>query len=183
VRELAGIAFTGGSYPQTFVLADVEADGLEPGAAHVFLSGQGMLFFFPLVTPATWRLLVVRPKSNPTLPDAAATLDDVQTLADDYTAGSVRLRDPVWTTNFRVHHRAAAHYRNGRIFIAGDAARIHSPAGAQGMNTASVTENQRVCTRHWPPPDGICCYADRRSGGPASSSCARVNTPRSAFTI
>jgi 2-polyprenyl-6-methoxyphenol hydroxylase-like FAD-dependent oxidoreductase len=48
VRRLAGIRFEGSSYPQTFVLADAEADGVEPGAAHVFLSDRGMLFFFPL---------------------------------------------------------------------------------------------------------------------------------------
>jgi 2-polyprenyl-6-methoxyphenol hydroxylase-like FAD-dependent oxidoreductase len=135
VRELAGIAFEGGSYPQTFVLADLEANGLETGAAHVFLSGQGMLFFFPLVTPASWRLLVMRPKGDRARSAAPVTLNDVQTLADAYTAGSVRLRDPVWMTNFRLHHRAAAHYRKGRIFLAGDAAHVHSPAGAQGMNT------------------------------------------------
>jgi hypothetical protein len=38
-------------------------------------------------------------------------------------------------TNFRLHHRAAVRYRSGRVFLAGDAAHIHSPAGAQGMNT------------------------------------------------
>src|SRR5260370_12352906 len=38
-------------------------------------------------------------------------------------------------TNFRLHHRAATHFRAGRVFLAGDAAHIHSPAGAQGMNT------------------------------------------------
>jgi hypothetical protein len=38
-------------------------------------------------------------------------------------------------TNFRLHHRAAAQYRVGRVFLAGDAAHVHSPAGAQGMNT------------------------------------------------
>jgi hypothetical protein len=47
----------------------------------------------------------------------------------------IRLRDPVWMTNFRLHNRGAAHYRVGRVFLAGDAAHIHSPAGAQGMNT------------------------------------------------
>ena len=45
------------------------------------------------------------------------------------------MRDPVWLTNFRLHHRAATRYRSGRVFLAGDAAHIHSPAGAQGMNT------------------------------------------------
>jgi 2-polyprenyl-6-methoxyphenol hydroxylase-like FAD-dependent oxidoreductase len=51
------------------------------------------------------------------------------------TGGSVRLRDPVWQTYFGLQHRHATRYRAGRIFLAGDAAHIHSPAGAQGMNT------------------------------------------------
>jgi 2-polyprenyl-6-methoxyphenol hydroxylase-like FAD-dependent oxidoreductase len=135
VRDLAGIAFEGGSYPQTFVLADLEADRLQPGAAHVFLAPQGMLFLFPLVRPASWRLLLMRPRDDATPADAPVTLSGVQELSDAYTAGAVQLRDPVWMTNFRLHHRAAAHYRAGRIFLAGDAAHIHSPAGAQGMNT------------------------------------------------
>ena len=59
----------------------------------------------------------------------------MQALADTYTAATVRLRDPVWMTNFRLHHRAATRYRTGSVFLAGDAAHIHSPAGAQGMNT------------------------------------------------
>ncbi len=135
VRRLAQIPFEGSSYPQTFVLADVEADGIEPGAAHTFLSEPGMLFFFPLGAPATWRLLAMRPPTDPMPPDAPVALDEVQTLADAYTDGTVRLRDPVWMTNFRIHLRAAARYRSGRVFLAGDAAHIHSPAGAQGMNT------------------------------------------------
>jgi 2-polyprenyl-6-methoxyphenol hydroxylase-like FAD-dependent oxidoreductase len=135
VRRLAGIGFEGSSYPQTFVLADTEADGIEPGAAHVFLSDQGMLFFFPLGKPATWRLLAMRPPADRTPPDAPVALGEVQALAGTYTGGTVRLHDPVWMTNFRLHHRAAAHYRAGRVFLAGDAAHVHSPAGAQGMNT------------------------------------------------
>jgi len=135
VRRLAGIRFEGSSYPQTFVLADTEADGVEPGAAHVFLSETGMLFFFPLGTPATWRLLAMRPPADRTPPDAPLVLDEVQALATTYTGGTVRLYDPVWMTNFRLHHRAATHYRAGPVFLAGDAAHVHSPAGAQGMNT------------------------------------------------
>jgi 2-polyprenyl-6-methoxyphenol hydroxylase-like FAD-dependent oxidoreductase len=135
VRRLAGIAFEGGSYPQTFVLADVDADGVTPDAVHVYLSGHGMLFLFPLGAPAGWRLLVMRPPGDTTPPDAAVPLDEVQALADAYTGASVRLRDPVWMTNFRLHHRAAVRYRAGPVFLAGDAAHIHSPAGAQGMNT------------------------------------------------
>jgi 2-polyprenyl-6-methoxyphenol hydroxylase-like FAD-dependent oxidoreductase len=135
VRDQAGIRFEGGSYPQTFVLADTDADGLGPDAAHVFLTEAGMLFFFPLVHPASWRMLVMRPPADPTPPHAPVDLAEVQTIADTYTDGTVRLHDPVWMTNFRLHHRAATNYRAGRVFLAGDAAHIHSPAGAQGMNT------------------------------------------------
>ena len=135
VRHLAGIGFAGGSYPQTFVLADLEADGVDPGAAHAFLAGRGMLLLFPLGRPASWRLVAMRPPTDRTPPDAPVSLDEVQALADTHTGGAVRLSAPVWMTNFRLHHRAAVHYRAGSIFLAGDAAHIHSPAGAQGMNT------------------------------------------------
>jgi hypothetical protein len=135
VRERAGIDFVGAAYPQTFVLADLEADGVEPGVAHAFLSGLGMLFFFPLGRPATWRVLAMRQRGDPTPPGQPVGLDEVQRLVDAYTGGHVRLRDPVWMTNFRLYNRGATRYRAGRVFLAGDAAHIHSPAGAQGMNT------------------------------------------------
>ena len=135
VRQQSGIGFEGLSYPQTFVLADVEADGIEPGVAHTFLPTYGVLFFFPLGSPATWRVLGMRRPEDTTPIDRPVTLDDVQRLVDAATAGRVRLRDPVWMANFRLHSRGATHYRSGRVFVAGDAAHIHSPAGAQGMNT------------------------------------------------
>ena len=135
VRQQSGIGFEGLSYPQTFVLADVEADGIEPGVAHTFLATYGVLFFFPLGSPATWRVLGMRRPEDTTPIDRPVTLEDVQRLVDAGTAGRVRLRDPVWMANFRLHSRGATHYRSGRVFVAGDAAHIHSPVGAQGMNT------------------------------------------------
>ena len=140
VRRAAGIAFEGGAYPQTFALADLEVDGeLESGAAHAFLGAEGVLFFFPLGTPATWRMQGMRPPPAPSddgqvEPDEPS-LAELQTICDRFTGGSLRLRDPVWTTYFRLQHRQAARYRTGRVLLAGDAAHVHSPAGAQGMNT------------------------------------------------
>jgi 2-polyprenyl-6-methoxyphenol hydroxylase-like FAD-dependent oxidoreductase len=137
VRRLAGIPFEGGSYPQTFVLGDLEVDDLERGAAHAFVGASGMLFFFPLERPASWRMLGMRPTvpgrtdEEPSEPSLA----DLQAVADAFNGGKLRLRDPVWLTYFRLHHRQAVHYRAGRVFLAGDAAHVHSPAGAQGMNT------------------------------------------------
>jgi 2-polyprenyl-6-methoxyphenol hydroxylase-like FAD-dependent oxidoreductase len=139
VRRLAGIPFEGGSYPQTFALGDLEVEGdLERDAAHAFIGAPGMLFFFPLGQPASWRMLGMRP----TVYGAAAheeppqpSLADLQAIADAFTGGKLHLRDPVWLTYFRLHHRQAVHYRAGRVFLVGDAAHVHSPAGAQGMNT------------------------------------------------
>lgn len=133
VREGAGIPFAGGTYPQTFVLADLHVDGrLQPGTAHAFLGRGGVLLFFPLGRPAPWRMITIRPDPSR---DEDVTLEELQAVADGFTQGTVRLRDPVWLTSFRIHHRHAARYRAGRVFLAGDAAHVHSPAGAQGMNT------------------------------------------------
>ena len=140
VRRGVGIPFEGGAYPQTFALGDLEVDGgLERDVAHAFLGAGGMLFFFPLGRPTTWRMLGMRPMTDdPREPDQERTepaLADLQAIADSFTGGALRLRDPVWLTYFRLHHRHAARYRAGRVFLAGDAAHVHSPAGAQGMNT------------------------------------------------
>ncbi|MEU6256717.1 FAD-dependent monooxygenase [Streptomyces sp. NPDC047043] len=132
VRAQAGIGFEGYAYPQTFLLADLEVDGLEPGAVHTYMSGAGVLLFFPLGSPATWRMLTMRP---PDAPDTQVTLGLLQHITDRYAGDRLALRDPVWMTDFRLHNRGAARYRSGPFFLAGDAAHIHSPAGAQGMNT------------------------------------------------
>ncbi|HET7855708.1 MAG TPA: FAD-dependent monooxygenase [Gaiellaceae bacterium] len=139
VRHGASIPFEGGAYPQTFVLADLELDGeLERDVGHAFLGAGGMLFFFPLAKPVSWRMLGMRPPSSATdVVDERTklTLAELQAIADGFTGGRLRLRDPAWLTYFRLHHRHAARYRAGRVFLAGDAAHVHSPAGAQGMNT------------------------------------------------
>jgi 2-polyprenyl-6-methoxyphenol hydroxylase-like FAD-dependent oxidoreductase len=136
VRRGAGIPFQGGAYPQTFALADLEVDGdLAADAAHAFLGQTGLLLLFPLGQPASWRLLGMHPTLQGRREPARPSLAELQALADRFTAGDLRLRDPVWMTWFRLAHRHAARYRAGRVFLAGDAAHVHSPAGAQGMNT------------------------------------------------
>jgi 2-polyprenyl-6-methoxyphenol hydroxylase-like FAD-dependent oxidoreductase len=133
VREQAGIPFTGGRYPQTFCLADLSADGLEAGAVNSYLTAGGPLFFFPLVSPAPWRLITFVPEGGPR--EGPIPLDRLQQLVGAATGGAVRVHDPVWTSAFHVSHRGAQRYRAGRVFVAGDAAHVHSPAGGQGMNT------------------------------------------------
>ena len=142
VRRGSGIAFDGGSYPQTFALGDVEASGpLESGAVNAFAGEGGMAMLFPLGKPTTWRVIAVaatpaddRRRDTDAI-KSELSLAELQALVDPPSQGSVRLRDPAWLTRFHLHHRQTAHYRVGRVFLAGDAAHIHSPVGAQGMNT------------------------------------------------
>src|SRR6266704_6714919 len=132
----AGIPFVGGAYPQTFTLADLEVDGgLDRNTAYAFIGQEGILFFFPLGRPASWRLLGMHPTLQGRQEPERPSLEELQALVDAFTGGRLRLHDPVWLTYFRLQHRHATRYRAGRVFLAGDAAHVHSPAGAQGMNT------------------------------------------------
>ena len=99
------------------------------------------------------------------------SLDELQALADRATGRQLRLGDPVWATAFRLHHRHAFSYRSGRVFLAGDAAHIHSPAGAQGMNTgiqdaANLGWKLGLVVRGHAPDDLLDSYdAERRPVG------------------
>jgi 2-polyprenyl-6-methoxyphenol hydroxylase-like FAD-dependent oxidoreductase len=65
----------------------------------------------------------------------APTLEEVQDLVGQRAPWPVAVCDPGWLASLRCHLRSTTTYRQGRIFLAGDAAHIHSPAGGQGMNT------------------------------------------------
>jgi hypothetical protein len=63
------------------------------------------------------------------------TFEDVEKGYAERTRVNVKLYDPQWISAYHAHHRYASTFRKGRCFLAGDAAHIHSPVGAQGMNT------------------------------------------------
>jgi 2-polyprenyl-6-methoxyphenol hydroxylase-like FAD-dependent oxidoreductase len=113
VRKAAGIDFEGGTYEESFVLADVQMQ---------------------------WSLGTFR--SVATLDNAPEQpgISDIQALleARGPTTGLNRVEGIVWSSRFRVHHRIAKSYRKGPFLLMGDAAHVHSPAGGQGMNTGIV---------------------------------------------
>ena len=130
VREVAGIGFEGSAYGESFVLADVEMDWA-PGREEVSLgfSSHGISVVAPL--PGGHYRVVATVDEAPSEPDLAF----VQQVLDERAPGQARVTAVAWSSRFRVHHRVADRYRAGRLFLAGDAAHVHSPAGGQGMNT------------------------------------------------
>ncbi|HEX3413044.1 MAG TPA: FAD-dependent monooxygenase [Stellaceae bacterium] len=131
VREQLGISFSGATYPEHFVLADVKVAGdLDHAEAQVWLQREGALAFFPLPEDR-WRLIII---NSPPDWHGEPGLAQCQALVDERGLHRLRLGDPRWTAVFRIHRREAARFRKDRMFLLGDAAHIHSPVGGQGMN-------------------------------------------------
>jgi 2-polyprenyl-6-methoxyphenol hydroxylase-like FAD-dependent oxidoreductase len=131
VRDAAGISFTGGTYSEAFALADVHLEWPLPrDEVQLFFAPAGVMVVAPL--PRDRHRVVATLAEPPEQPSVA----DVQALLDQRgPCARSKVLDVVWSSRFRVHHRIATHYRAGRVFVAGDAAHVHSPAGGQGMNT------------------------------------------------
>jgi 2-polyprenyl-6-methoxyphenol hydroxylase-like FAD-dependent oxidoreductase len=137
VRIRNDIGWQGGRYQQEVVLADIEMIGVPtPDVAHLYVGRDGMLFLFRIGEHATWRIMATRPASS-TPPDQAGravSISVLQTLARAAGLDATVTRIG-WSEVAPLEHRLATQYRRGRVFLVGDAAHVHSPAGAQGMNT------------------------------------------------
>jgi 2-polyprenyl-6-methoxyphenol hydroxylase-like FAD-dependent oxidoreductase len=136
VRHALGLPFDGVRYGERFVLGDVRVKWARPhDEIHVFLAPGGPAAFFPLPGEDRWRVVATTPAPSDGEDDRAPTLDDLRTIALAHGADDAVIDDPRWLAPFRIHRRIVPTYRRGRVFLAGDAAHIHSPMGGQGMNT------------------------------------------------
>jgi 2-polyprenyl-6-methoxyphenol hydroxylase-like FAD-dependent oxidoreductase/heme-degrading monooxygenase HmoA len=156
VRAGLGLDFEGGvsMFPQLFMLGDVDVDwDMPPGHLVRWVRIEedgaftGMLVCVPLKGRNRYRIATLAPEplqktigsgvvppgfwqeyTPPGLADIQAAIDDVGPAGT--TASNLR-----WSSIFRVKHGIVDRYREGRVFVAGDAAHLHPPAGGQGMNT------------------------------------------------
>jgi 2-polyprenyl-6-methoxyphenol hydroxylase-like FAD-dependent oxidoreductase len=134
VRHQLRMPFEGQPYEWDWLGADVQVDwGLPDSEVNIFISTSGVLACLPF-GGGRWRLLTPRVATGPDdrpRPD----LDQIREIVERRGPASMRIDDPTWIGAFRASRRSAPHYRQGRVFLAGDAVHIHSPAAGQGMNT------------------------------------------------
>ena len=132
IRERSGIGFPGGSYEESFSLADVRLTGMLPSDEVIlYFSTAGLVVVAPL--PGGLHRIVATVDPAPEHPDVSY----LQALLDARGPESEKtsVQEVLWGSRFRLHHRVVDTYRAGRVLLAGDAAHVHSPAGGQGMNT------------------------------------------------
>jgi 2-polyprenyl-6-methoxyphenol hydroxylase-like FAD-dependent oxidoreductase len=133
VRHALGMPFEGAEYEEHFLLADVKVEWrFADDEARTFLSSAGAAAFFPMA--AGRHRIVAEMAQSAVRDEQEPTLAEAQALVDRLAPGTI-LSDPRWLAMFRIHRRKVANYREGRVFVVGDAAHIHSPVGGQGMNT------------------------------------------------
>jgi 2-polyprenyl-6-methoxyphenol hydroxylase-like FAD-dependent oxidoreductase len=143
VRRAVGITFDGTTYPHRGLLADVALDfELPPNRLRLNLTKGGFVGVLPL--SGSWlRLFGAVPPgfvtdtgdgeiSHESYRDLAS--GDLQRWFDDYFMVGGTLTDVRWASLFRFHSRIASRFQSGNVFLAGDAAHIHNPAGGQGLN-------------------------------------------------
>ncbi|RSS83101.1 FAD-dependent monooxygenase [Streptomyces sp. WAC06614] len=160
VRKGAGLTFEGGAFPEAYMLADVQLDwDLPPGyGVRVLHHGpdgavDDLMVCIPLPGTGRYRISTQVPPDRSATGRAGAdgaggaevahgleagrgpSLADMQQVLDRLSPRPVTASALRWSSVFRISHRIVDRYADRRVLVAGDAAHIHPPTGAQGMNT------------------------------------------------
>jgi len=129
VRGQIGAGFQGSTYERGFALIDARIDGFLPrDEVSYYQAAGGTLVIVPQPDGVFRFLTALAPTAT------ELSVEMMQSVVDHHGPRGVRITDPVWQTVFRVHARQATEFQRGRVFLAGDAAHVHSPAGGQGLN-------------------------------------------------
>jgi len=152
-RKALGLTFEGAAMPEEYMLGDIEVDWSMPRGFVIRILHQtdgktdDVLVCIPLPGDGRYRATMLVPPELATPPASGAvehgfesdrpapTLAQIQAVFDRLAPEPTTASNLRWSSIFRISHRLVDRYGDGRVFVAGDAAHIHPPTGAQGMNT------------------------------------------------
>ena len=133
-RGTVGLQFGGKSHVEDYALGDLHVDGdLVETDFHIFSSVHGFISLFPM-GGRRFRLMADNPICESCM-DTGPSVEELQEIYDQRSHIPAKFRDMSWSSWFHINSRMVNHLQVGRVFFGGDSAHIHSPAGAQGMNT------------------------------------------------
>ncbi|MEU9806681.1 FAD-dependent monooxygenase [Mycobacterium sp. NPDC050853] len=134
VRSLIGVDFVGDQYETHIMLADVRLDPPENSPMFARFNREGLMLVLPF-EDGYFRVIGWDLKHEDVPVEKPLELDEIRSLARRVGGSDYGIREPRWMSRFLSERRQAAKYRVARVFLAGDAAHVHSPIGGQGMNT------------------------------------------------
>jgi 2-polyprenyl-6-methoxyphenol hydroxylase-like FAD-dependent oxidoreductase len=135
VRHALGLAFEGSTFERTFYVADARVEWqFGHDALTVSLSKETFVVFFPLKGERRYRIVGVFPEEF-AKDEGEVLYEEIEARIKQEAELELDIHDVEWFSTYKVHTRHVSSFKEGRCFLAGDAAHIHSPAGAQGMNT------------------------------------------------
>jgi 2-polyprenyl-6-methoxyphenol hydroxylase-like FAD-dependent oxidoreductase len=135
VRHALSLEFEGSTFERTFYVADAQIDwALSHDALHICLSRDTFLLFFPLKGERRYRIVGVFPEEF-SKDEGEVLYEEIESRVKEEAQLPLDIHDVEWFSTYKVHTRHVSRFSDGRCFLAGDSAHVHTPAGAQGMNT------------------------------------------------
>ncbi|HEY0774896.1 MAG TPA: FAD-dependent monooxygenase, partial [Nocardioidaceae bacterium] len=166
VRRSLGLPFPGKSVLRSIMLADVRLS--RPPADVLSLNAVSDGFAFVVPFGDGWYRVIAWDRRNQVDDKASVELDEIRDVTRKALGTDFGMHDARWTSRFHSDERQVPEYRVGRVFLAGDAAHVHSPAGGQGMNTgmqdsANLGWKLAAAVQDWAPPGLLDSYHGERA--------------------
>ncbi|MDX6429561.1 MAG: hypothetical protein QOE54_1927 [Streptosporangiaceae bacterium] len=157
VRRALGLPFPGRSAVRSVMLADVRLS--DPPSEVLSVNGVGDAFAFLVPFGDGWYRVIAWNRRHQLPDDAPVDLEEIRDVVRRALGTDHGMHDPRWMSRFHSDERQVPRYRVGRVFLVGDAAHVHSPAGGMGMNT-SIQDSANLgwklaATLRGHAPDGL----------------------------